>query len=186
MNLANKITIFRILLIPFFVASILYYSPDKEFLRYVALSIFILAVVSDAADGYIARLMDQKTVLGTVIDPIADKLLLISAFICLSMVKSFPVGHRLPAWVTITIISRDIIIILGAIIIHMMTQNLNVQPSRLGKLTTFFQMLTIIYALLYFPYTFVIWNLAAFFTILSGIDYVRMGTKLLETHPKAM
>src|SRR3989338_3083981 len=115
MNLANKISIVRILLIPFFMAAIIYYSPDKDFLRFVALGIYILGVISDALDGYIARTKSQKTVLGSYIDPIADKLLLVSAFICLSIQNSFPKDYSLPPWVVLTVVSRDAIIVLGSI-----------------------------------------------------------------------
>ncbi len=180
MNLANKITISRIFSVPFFVACILYYTADKEYLRFVALGIFILAALSDAVDGYIARTRKQKTVLGTFIDPVADKILLITAFISLSMVGTFPGQHRLPAWVTLTIVSRDAIIVLGSVIIHVMTQNLKVQPSILGKLATSFQMLTVISVLLYFPYAYLLWNIAVVFTVTSGILYIRIGIKLLD------
>ena len=79
MNLANRITILRVLLIPFFIACGLYYGDGREYLRFVALGIFLLATLSDAVDGGIARLKNQVTELGMILDPIADKLLIISA-----------------------------------------------------------------------------------------------------------
>lgn len=180
MNLANKISITRILLIPFFVAAIIYYSPQADFLRFVAAGIFILGVITDGLDGYIARTRKQKTILGSYIDPIADKLLLVTAFICLALASNFPKGYRLPAWVLLTIISRDVIIVLGSVIIYVIKGKLEVIPSILGKATTFLQMFVVISILLHFHYSFVIWNLTAVFTLLSGIGYIRRGSILLQ------
>jgi len=186
MNLANKISITRILLIPFFVASVIYYSPDKDFLRFVALGIFMIGVLSDALDGYIARTMNQKTVLGSYIDPIADKLILLTAFLCLSMVNNFPKDTSLPAWVVLTVISRDAIIVLGSIVIYMIKGKLEVIPSKLGKATTFLQMFTVISVLLHFRYSYIVWSMAAIFTVLSGVGYIRRGSLLLsENHSAA-
>lgn len=179
MNLANKISIGRILLIPFFVAAILYYRPESDYLRFVALTIFTLGVISDAVDGYLARNRGQRSKLGVYLDPIADKLLLITAFICLSMVNSFPAELRLPPWVPLIVISRDIIIVLGSVIIHLITQKLEIIPSKLGKATTVFQMMTIICVLLQLPYSFIVWDVAVLFTILSGMGYIRRGSRLL-------
>ena len=176
MNLANKISITRILLVPFFVAAIIYYSAERDFLRFAALGIFILAVISDGLDGYIARTRNQKTALGSYIDPIADKLLLITAFICLSVAGSFPKGYTLPAWVVLTVISRDIIIIVGSVVVYLMKGRLEIIPSKLGKITTFFQMLTVISVLLHFRYSYIVWDLAAGFTVLSGVGYIRRGS----------
>ncbi len=180
MNLANKISIFRILLIPFFIACVLYYSPEKDFLRFWALGIFSLAVLTDAIDGFIARNHKQKTELGTILDPIADKLLLISAFISLSFIKNLPTGLRIPAWVLLIVISRDIIIILGAAVLHLVTGKLKVSPSWLGKVTTFLQMITIIALLAVLKQAVLFWNLTAIFTVLSGIDYIWRGSKLFN------
>lgn len=184
MNLANKITIARVLLIPFFVAAIIYYTPENDFLRFLALGIFIISVFTDALDGYIARTKGQKTVLGSYLDPIADKLLLLAAFICLAMVNNFPQGRSLPAWVVLIVISRDAIIVLGSVIIYLMKGALEVVPSKLGKATTFLQMATVIVVLLHFRYSHIIWNLTIVFTVLSGIGYIRRGSRLLsENHP---
>jgi len=129
MNLANRISIFRILLIPFFIACILYYGEGREYLRFVALCIFLLATVSDAVDGGIARFRSQVTELGRILDPLADKLLIISAFISLSMIKVAPETMRIPAWAVLTVISRDIIILLGALVIYIVKQNIVVFPT---------------------------------------------------------
>ncbi|MFA5142773.1 MAG: CDP-alcohol phosphatidyltransferase family protein [Candidatus Omnitrophota bacterium] len=172
LNLANKITITRIVSIPFFIAAVVYSKLE------IALAIFILAVISDGADGFIARTLKQKTRLGTILDPVADKLLLISAYICLSLAGNIPPDLRLPPYVPIIVISRDAIIVLGSIIIYVVTGDLKIAPSVLGKLTTFFQMITIVAILLRFEYSFAIWNIAVLFTVLSGVDYIFKGSRL--------
>ena len=176
MNIANKISIFRILSVPFFISSLLYYSADRDYLRFVALGIFIVAVISDAVDGYIARKSQQQSKAGLILDPLGDKLLLMSAFICLSFEK-FPM--KFPLWVTLIVISRDALILLGATVIYMVKQNINIFPTRWGKLTTTFQMSSVIGLLIQFKLSYILWWLAAFFTIISGIDYVKRGFKTL-------
>ncbi|MCM8814135.1 MAG: CDP-alcohol phosphatidyltransferase family protein [Candidatus Omnitrophica bacterium] len=180
MNLPNWISLFRIILIPFFISAVVYYAREKDYLRYVALAIFSLAVFSDAVDGYIARTQRLKTRLGSYLDPIADKLLLSASFITLAVTPSFPLPFRPPLWVPIAVISRDAILILGSMLVYVMTGELKIVPSILGKLTTFFQMMTIIFVLLQFPRAYLIWNSAVFFTVVSGIDYLLRGTKLLS------
>ena len=178
MNFANKISTFRILTVPFFVASLIYYRhPEKEYLRFIALGIFILGVISDAVDGYIARKSKQKSKAGLVLDPLGDKLLLMSSFICLSVIKELPL--RFPLWVTFIIISRDVIILLGTVVIFMVKQNIKIQPTRWGKFTTTFQMSAVLSVLIQFSFAPILWWLAVFFTVFSGIDYIMRGFKIL-------
>lgn len=180
MNLANRITISRILLVPLFIASIFYYKPESEFLSILPALIFGIAVATDAIDGFIARAFKQKTPLGTILDPLADKLLLATAFICLSVVQNLPASFRLPPWVTIIVISRDIIIVLGIVVIHHVVGSVEVRPTPMGKLTTFLQMMTVAGVLLQFPYASGIWNVAVVFTVLSGVDYVIIGSRMFN------
>lgn len=174
MNLANKITISRIILTPLFITAVVYSRMD------IALVFFILAVISDGLDGFIARSLNQKTVLGTILDPIADKILLVSAFICLTLVRSIPPDLRLPPYVTIIIISRDAIIVLGSILIHVVKGSVKIEPSFWGKATTFFQMATIVCVLVQFRYVEFVWIAAVVFTAISGIDYMLKGSRVLS------
>lgn len=177
LNLANKISIARIIFIPFFIAAVVYAKLD------IALFIFILAVISDGADGFIARALKQKTKLGTILDPVADKFLLVSAYICLSAAGSISPDLRLPPYVPIIVISRDVIIVLGSVIVYLVTGKLDVVPSAVGKMTTFFQMITIVCILVQFKYSYAVWNTTVLFTILSGVDYVFKGSRLFgENH----
>lgn len=173
MNLANKISIARIILIPFFIAAIVYSRLG------VALFLFMLAVISDAADGFIARALKQKTEFGTILDPIADKLLLMSAYITLS-IANLKELITIPPYVMIVVISRDVIIVLGSIMIYMIKGSLEVSPSIVGKITTFFQMMTIVSVLVQFNYSAIVWNIAVTLTIASGIDYLVKGSRLFN------
>lgn len=185
MNLANKITIFRILLIPFFIASLLYYSETRPNLRFVALIIFAIACFTDAIDGGIARSRGQVTELGVILDPIADKLLIASAFIAIAVIETIPQNLRIPAWAVLTVLTRDIIIILGSSLIFFLKGNVAIKPSGLGKITTFFQMMAILSILAIFRYNKFLMYPAMFFTILSGIDYIWRGSKQLSETQKA-
>jgi len=174
MNLANKITITRILLIPFFIACVLYAKWE------LALLTFVLAAISDAADGFIARRRNEKTELGKILDPIADKLLIISAFICLSLAGGLPPAVKPPVYVLIAILSREAIIFLGAIVTYYIKGRLEGKSTVPGKITTFFQMVTIISILLRLEISPILWNIAVVFTIISGVDYIIKGSRFLN------
>lgn len=176
MNFANKISSFRILTVPFFIASLMYYSPERPYLRFIALAIFILAVVSDAVDGYIARKSQQQSPAGLILDPLGDKLLLMSSFICLYFI-SFQI--KFPLFVILIVISRDLIILLGAMVIFMVKQKINISPTKWGKLTTTFQMTAVLSVLLQLTISPFFWWIAVIFTVISGIDYIMRGFKIL-------
>lgn len=177
MNIANKISTFRILSVPFFIASIIYYSQERGYLRLVALAIFILAAISDAVDGYIARKSNQQSRAGLVLDPLGDKLLLMSAFICLTLNDNLL--FRFPLWVTLIVLSRDVIIVLGAVVIYMVKQNIPLLPNRYGKFSTALQMLSVIAVLMQFKASFIFWWIAVILTVLSGVIYINKGFKIL-------
>ena len=181
MSLANKLSLFRILLVPAFVACLIYYrSGDLEVLRYLAAGLFILGVVTDAVDGYVARAERQATRLGAILDPAADKLFLVTAFLSLSLISTLPPEYRIPPWVPILVISRDLIIVCGWLLIVLIKGDLQALPSRLGKATTFFQMMTIVSILLGWRWSkFILWSAMAL-TIFSGIGYLRRGNRLLN------
>ena len=102
MNIANKITILRVLLTPIFFGLVLYYKPEQDHLRFIALAIFGIAVLTDAIDGLLARFLKQKTALGTIMDPIADKFLLITSFIALTVWSG---SVKLPLWLPIVVVA---------------------------------------------------------------------------------
>jgi len=175
-NLANKITITRIIMIPFFIVAIVYGRND------IGLVFFIIAVISDGLDGFIARTFNQKTALGTIIDPVADKLLLMSAYISLAFMPAVSDHLRLPPYVPIVVISRDVFIVIGSIIVYFLKGDLKVSPSVTGKITTFFQMITIVGILVQFKYSYILWSLTVILTVASGLDYMMKGLRLLGEH----
>ena len=182
LTFANKVTIGRILLVPFFIATVLYFSPDRPYLRWIALGLFLTAVISDIIDGYVARVYHQKTRAGAILDPLADKILLISAFICLYIRRGSFEEIVFPLWFVVAIISRDIILILGASIVQLATGKLDIEANRSGKTTAFFQIVCVLGMLLQWPFTQVFWYVALIATIVSGIIYIKKGIQAINEH----
>jgi CDP-diacylglycerol--glycerol-3-phosphate 3-phosphatidyltransferase len=180
LTLANKVTIGRIVIVPLFIATVLYYSPERDHLRLVSLALFLVATISDVIDGYIARRFYQKTAAGAILDPLADKLLLISAFLCLFIVGHYFPVFRFPMWFVVTIISRDVILLLGALIIQSTTGKLKIEPNIWGKAAAFFQTLCILGMILQWPMTEYLWPLTVVVTVISGLLYIREGIKILN------
>src|SRR5215831_10930492 len=147
MTTANKITILRILLIPFFVVEVLYYVKDgEEVYRLLALLSFAVAAICDGVDGYIARRYNQRSELGAILDPLADKLLLVSAIVLLSFTWTY--FDTIPLWLTGTIIGRDILLLIGLVVIHLTVGKVKVRPRMLGKVATVLQMVVVLWILL--------------------------------------
>jgi CDP-diacylglycerol--glycerol-3-phosphate 3-phosphatidyltransferase len=179
MSLANKVSIFRILLVPGIVASLIYYHPSRAWLRFLALGLFLVGIASDAIDGYLARLQNQQTDLGTLLDPIADKSLILGTLISCSTIQGLPEWMHVPAWFNLLVISRDVLLVAGAVVLFVIKGRWNVRPSRLGKWTTFAQMLVIPSVLLGLPLKAPLVAIAAVLTVLSAISYLRMGIRIL-------
>ena len=179
MNLANQISLGRILLVPMIVACLVYYHPSRDGLRFLALGLFLVGILSDAMDGFVARLQHQHTELGAMLDPIADKVLILSALISCSMIHGLPDWMRVPAWFNLLVISRDAILVAGALLIFAIRGQLKVRPSRLGKCTTVAQMLVVPTLLLGLELKGPLMLMAATLTVLSAVSYLRMGIRLL-------
>ncbi len=185
MTTANRITIFRILLIPFFVVEILYYVRNgHELHRILGISAFAVAAICDGVDGYIARHFNQRSELGAILDPLADKLLLVSGIVLLSF-DNTPYLSTVPLWLTGTIIGRDILLLAGMIVIQWTVGKVKVRPRVLGKIATVLQMAVVIWVLLKWPER---WLLAltagaAVCTGVSGLLYVWDGTRQMSAHP---
>ncbi len=182
MNLANNLSILRVLLIPVFVLCLIYHPVQNGFFHLLSVGFFILACATDAVDGYVARRFNQKTQLGSYIDPIADKLLILSAFVSLSFMSHLPEPMRIPAWVTVSVITRDVIILMGSMVIFIMSGRLKAQPLMIGKLTTVVQMLTLFLALVMAPESLrhVFFVVTVVLTVVSGVLYIRRGEGMLK------
>lgn len=182
MGFANKVSLSRILVIPFFVASLIYYArTHNPNLKRLALALFIFAMITDIMDGIIARVKKQRTPLGRILDPLADKFLLLNAFIWIYVLRAgLALEYKIPLGVIIIVVSRDAIIILGIAILSFLKIDIPIIPNVWGKLTTFFQMFTILSILLELPLSLYIWGLACVFTVVSGFLYLKRGVTSLN------
>ena len=185
MTTANKITILRILLIPFFVVEVLYYTKGgNEIHRLVAIISFALAAVCDGVDGFVARRYNQRSELGAILDPLADKLLLVSGIVVLSF-DHWPYLESVPLWLTGTIIGRDILILIGMLLIQFMVGKVKVRPRIIGKVATVLQMAVVLWIILKWGGSWLrmLTAATALCTGISGLLYVWDGTRQLSAHP---
>jgi len=178
-NLPNSLTILRILLVPVFVGLLLYEHYD------IALLTLLIAALTDILDGMIARITDQRTRLGEYLDPLADKLLLMSAIITLSVL------HFIPIWAVIVVVSRDAILLTGTLVANLTETHIDISPTILGKGTTLAQICYIIATMLSVtgrvslalvePF---LWVMVAL-TVGSGVHYLFRGIQYLNgSHTK--
>jgi cardiolipin synthase len=196
MTTANKITVLRILMIPAFVTMAIYYGQSiqrgapLEWQRFAAILIFLVASVSDGLDGYVARHYKQRSALGVILDPIADKGLLLSGIITLSITnwsEFDPEYGRFPAWFPVLVITRDAVILVGAIVLHLLNGKVHVKPKWTGKVATVCQMCAIAWVMLqlhFLPLFFVV-IVAGIFTFISGVVYVMDGVRQLQAEGHA-
>ena len=175
MNLPNKLTVMRVILIPFFVAALLWDGGDSDGMRILSAAIFIIASLTDMLDGKIARKYNLVTNFGKFMDPLADKLLVCSALICLIELE------QIPAWMVIVIISREFII--SGFRLVASDNGVVVAASYWGKFKTTFQMIAVILMILDIDAlslltTAMIW-IALILTVVSLVDYIAKNHKIL-------
>ena len=168
MNLPNKLTVLRVIMIPFFVAALLYDGGADQNMRYVAAALFIIASLTDMLDGKIARKYNLVTNFGKFMDPLADKLLVCSALICMIELR------ELPAWMVIIIISREFII--SGFRLVASDNGVVIAASYWGKFKTTFQMIGVVLLIFNIPVlstltTIIVW-IALAFTVISLVDYI--------------
>lgn len=171
MNIPNLLTLLRILLVPLIVIFLM----DGEYLK--ALITFFISGITDALDGFLARLLHQKTTLGEYLDPIADKALLITCFLTLS------IAEVIPGWLTVIVISRDVIILAWTFVLFMMSISFEIKPILISKVTTALQILTILLVLglkslpgaIDYTWILFLYWMTALFTIMSGLKYISVG-----------
>ncbi len=175
LNWPNRLTIARILLVPLFIILLTYRFSSW------ALAVFLIAGATDALDGALARVWNQRTRLGTFLDPLADKLLLTAAFITLAALQAIPL------WGAILVASRDVILVLGTAVLHILHGRVEVAPSLLGKATTVAQLGYVILVQVSMAAQGgdrLLWPallLAIVLTVVSGMDYVYRGVRMLGT-----
>jgi cardiolipin synthase (CMP-forming) len=169
MNIPNSLTILRILLIPVYIGLLVYEEFDQ------ALVVLLVAGLTDALDGTIARAANQRTRLGAFLDPLADKLLLTSGFITLSTI------HVIPSWVTIVVVSRDAMLLLGTAVAQLIESPIDIAPTFLGKGTTFLQLAYVLLVIFLSSRNMdlallnpLLFGMVAF-TVCSGLHYLYRG-----------
>lgn len=196
MTTANKITVIRILMIPVFVTLAIYYGQSVQqgepvvWERFAAIFVFLVAAVSDGLDGYVARRYNQRSSLGVILDPIADKGLLLSGIITLSISNWSdidPEYGKFPIWFPVLVITRDVVILVGAVVLHLLNGKVTVRPRWTGKVATVCQMIAIGWVMLQFRFIplFIVVIVAAIFTFASGIAYVMDGVRQLQAEGHA-
>ncbi|OGS22060.1 MAG: hypothetical protein A2252_02550 [Elusimicrobia bacterium RIFOXYA2_FULL_39_19] len=166
MNIANFITISRIIIVPVF-AYFLFLNRHSN----IILTLFIICIITDLLDGFLARTLKLQTSLGSTLDPIADKLLVITSFYIFSL------QGKTPVWLFVTILGKDIILICGVIIIYTMTHKYRISVHFLGKFTVFMQMFTLFAVLIHFPYLRALFVVTGLLTIAATVDYCLKGLK---------
>ncbi len=175
-TLPNFITLLRLAALPFFLVAI----SDGQF--NIALGIFVAAGLSDGIDGFLARRFDMRSALGAYLDPIADKLLLMSSYLFLA-IPSYPAHYKVPVWLAVMVISRDILLMLVALLMILATSHKRFPPSWVGKVTTVTQIITVLFVLCANiwdwprPILLIAFGAAATTTTLSGLDYVYRAAK---------
>ncbi|TCK06663.1 CDP-diacylglycerol--glycerol-3-phosphate 3-phosphatidyltransferase [Phorcysia thermohydrogeniphila] len=176
-NLPNLITLFRAFLVPVFIMAVFYRNFK------LALAVFLVASVSDALDGFLARRLNQVTTLGVILDPIADKALINSGFILLSYVDRI-----IPVWLTVLVISRDILILVGGWLLTAFGKINKIRPTLVGKLTAFSQFFTIFLTLLNLNFKVCLsscimtaYAITACLTVISAVSYSARGIRELNS-----
>ena len=179
LSVANQLTLLRMLLIPALVILVVYG------LNGWALTVFLVAGLTDALDGLLARWWGQPTSLGALLDPMADKLLLISTFIVLT-IPALDLPNRLPVWLTVLVISRDVIIVVTVAIVNLAIGHRTFSPTLLGKLATLIYIVTAAVTLCFnwLDQTSIVVDAAVYaaliITLLSGLHYIAHATRVLS------
>lgn len=194
---ANQITILRILLIaPFVILMLKANEPGKgDVMRYLALGVFLIMCISDALDGYMARIKKQITQLGAFLDPMADKLLMTCTCILLASPRTAVDGYMLPKTVVVLIIGKDLLLLLGFLIMYFITSSTKVVPVFVGKVSTVLQ-LSMVTSVLIAPdicpvfegwifFMRFLWWSAASAAVLATLVYIRNGIRYIEEFERA-
>lgn len=171
MTIPNLLSLLRMGLVPVFILVVLDGEPAR------ALLVFLLAGITDALDGFIARVWKQQSLLGTYLDPIADKLLLMTAYVVLAIPGQHP-GVVIPVWIAVLVLARDVLIVIMALVLHLALGVKSFPPTWTSKLTTLVQVLTVLLVLAsglaeeFAPFAEAFLLLAAALTVISGFNYL--------------
>ncbi|WP_022852949.1 CDP-alcohol phosphatidyltransferase family protein [Thermodesulfatator atlanticus] len=173
LTIPNFITLLRLFLVPVILASLWAHDYQR------ALLFFVIAGLSDALDGFLARRLNQKTLVGAILDPIADKTLIDSIYLAGAHLKI------LPAWLAGIVVGRDVFILTGFLILTLYTKKLEVRPTYLSKGTTVAQVSTIVITLAGFSFQEIFFYFTGILTILSGVHYLWIGVRFFHKNKRA-
>ena len=183
-TIPNLLSLLRMGIVPLFIIALLDNQPGR------ALALFVVAGVTDGLDGFIARFYDQKSALGTYLDPMADKLLLTSAYVMLA-IPGVGEGFKIPVWVTVLVLARDVLIVIVALILHLALHVRRFPPAMIGKVTTVIQVLAVGFVLLARTVPavegvalFMVF-LTAGLTVASGLYYIYRASRMESAEPPA-
>lgn len=184
LNWPNRITIVRIALVPFFVICLLNVNEPGGNWRYLAIAMFAVMAISDVLDGYLARLLDETTPLGRFLDPVGDKLLITCSMVLLALPQTAIIGFRLPGWVAVLAIGKDVLTVIGFGLVYATTSRFFIEPRIWGKGCTLVQSLLVAFALVApdLPESAAkawpaLWWIASAFAVAALVDYVRIGNR---------
>ncbi len=203
LNWPNRISLVRLFLVaPFILLVVNQQDPQYPWARHAALGVFLVMGISDAIDGLLARRYNLRTRLGAILDPLADKILITCSVIILSLEYSSVPGMRLPSWVVLAVVGKDVYVVLGFIVLYLVTDRFRIQPTMAGKASTAGQVLMVVTVMLSPDINQVapgygtmlaktcIWavvvlvGLAAISYTLLGVAFVSEGQKPMDDHPK--
>lgn len=187
MTTANKITIARILLVPVFVVELLNFTASgREWHRLIALAVFLIAAIGDGVDGYVARRYNQRTDMGALLDPLADKLLLVFGLVILSL-DNRPWLASIPLWLTGIVLARDVMLLLLMVLVNYLVGHETVRPRWTGKVATVLQMVCVVWVLASFPkgWLLSLCVAAVGFTAMSGVQYLLDALGMLRKRPES-
>jgi len=181
----NRISLMRLMMVAPFVVLLMHHQAQPVY-RYLALGIFIVMGFSDILDGYLARRLDCKTRLGAILDPMADKVLIVCAAVLLSLPHSAVKGAMLPDWVVVMIVGKDLWVVAGCLVVFLVSDKVRVTPSLPGKMCTFAQLLLVGFVLLSPEINLIGWQVGSYIVrglcwvvaVLAGlsvISYTRIG-----------
>ncbi len=186
----NRITLSRIILVGPFVVCLLNLQDPYwgTFARRAAVAVFLLMAVSDVLDGYLARRMRAESPLGSFLDPLADKLLIMCAFVLLAGQRTSVPDGMLPSAVVVAAIGKDLLVVIGFCVIYIITSRACISPRRPGKLCTFTQLITVLAVLLRPDLPGVVawipvacWWTATAFAVVAAVDYFRFGQRFVAS-----
>ena len=192
LNWPNRITIGRIILVGPLVICLLNLDAAVPHVRRLTLALLVIMALSDALDGYLARRLSEESALGRFLDPVADKLLISCAVIILAIESIGVPGFTLPNWVPVIALGKDVLVVLGCLLVYLVTGEFFIEPRAWGKACTLVQLVMLVAVLVGpdLPATLqrivpALWWAASGLAVVATMDYLRVGNRIAAGHHQA-